>query len=198
MPGRRERKKEETKGNIINCAVALFKEKGYHKTSMDEIAETADVSKPTLYNYFPDKGSILIAHFQLTIADYGKEIRTSLKSNQRIETKLGNLLDFKNQIFGDDVELTANYLKYRLQTLFDKDLFDNPDRSGLENVVLEIITEAQANGEVRGDMPPLVIARSFLLFATNFFLSSTYIEAPVERKNLKNQLLRLFLDGAKP
>src|SRR5688572_13070848 len=145
MMNRRQRKKEATRESIIQSAITLFKEKGYHKTSMDEIAEKADVSKPTLYNYFPDKGAILIAYFQSSVGDYGKEIKTSLKKDQGIKSRLENLLDFKNQIFANDIELTANYLKYRLQTIFDKDLFDNPDRSGLENVVLEIIMEAQAN-----------------------------------------------------
>ena len=197
MLNRRERKKEATRENIIHFATTLFKEKGYHKTSMDEIAEKVDVSKATLYNYFPDKGSILIAYFQSTVAEYGREIKSSLKSNQGIKVRLENLLDFKDKVFGNDIELTANYLKYRLQTIFDKDLFDNPDRSGLENVVLEIMTEAQANREIRNDIPPLVLARTFLLSATNYFLSSTYTEDPLEQENLKNQLLRIFLDGAK-
>jgi AcrR family transcriptional regulator len=198
MINRRERKKEATRRSIINNAIALFKKNGYHKTSMDEIAEKVDVSKATLYNYFQDKGSILIAYFQSIVADYGKETTASLKNNQGMKAKLDSLLGLKNQIFGNDIELTVNYLKYRLQTIFDKDLFDNPDRSGLENVVLEVMIEAQENGEIRVDIPPLVIARTFLLLATNYFISSVYIEDPVERDNLKDQLLQIFLDGAKP
>jgi AcrR family transcriptional regulator len=198
MLTRRERKKEETRENIINCAITLFREKGYHKTSMDEIAEKVDVSKPTLYNYFQDKGAILIAYFQSVIADYGKEIKTGLRSNRGIKARLESLFDFKNQIFGNDIELTANYLKYRLQTIFDKELFDNPDRSGLENVILEVITEAQANGEIRGDIPAMVVTRTFLLLVTNYFLSSIYIEDASERGALKEQLLQIFLDGARP
>ena len=196
MANRRERKKEETRGSILNNAIALFKAKGYYKTSMDEIAEKVDVSKPTLYNYFPDKGSILIAYFQSVFSDYGKEIEASFQSNQGIRAKLEHLLDFKNQTLGDDIELTANYLKYRLQTIFEKDLFDNPDRSGLENVILKIMVEAQQSGQLRSDIPPLVMTRTFLLLTVSYFLSGIYIEDPLERKNLKDQLLRLFLDGA--
>src|SRR5512138_2813093 len=99
---RRERKKEETRTSIINTAIDLFKKKGYYKASMDEIAEKVDVSKATLYNYFPDKGSILIAYFQSIVADYGNEMKSSLKNNQGIRAKLESLLDFKNQFFGND------------------------------------------------------------------------------------------------
>ena len=197
MINRRERKKEETRGSIINSAITLFQEKGYHKTSMDEIAEKVDVSKATLYNYFPDKGAILVAYFQSMIADYGQDIKTRLQDSQGIESRLENLLDFKQQILGNDIEITANYLKYRLQTIFDKDLFDNPDRSGLENVILAVMIDAQEKGEIRRDIPSLVLARTFLLLATNYFLSSIYMEDSVERENLKDQMLRIFLDGAK-
>lgn len=197
MINRRERKKEETRGSIINSAITLFQEKGYHKTSMDEIAEKVDVSKATLYNYFPDKGAILVAYFQSMIADYGQDIKTRLQDSQGIESRLENLLDFKQQILGRDIEITANYLKYRLQTIFDKDLFDNPDRSGLENVILTVMIDAQEKGEIRRDIPPLVLARTFLLLATNYFLSSIYMGDSVERENLKDQMLRIFLDGAK-
>lgn len=198
MSNRRERKKEETRENILHHAIALFKAKGYYKTSMDEIAEKVDVSKPTLYNYFPDKGSILVAYFQSVFAEYGRDVEASFKGHLEIQAKLEHLLEFKNQTLGDDIELTGNYLKYRLQTIFEKDLFDNPDRSGLENVILKIMVEAQQSGELRSDVTPLVLTRTFLLMTVSYFLSSIYIEDPLERKDLKDQMLRLFLDGAKP
>jgi AcrR family transcriptional regulator len=194
---RRERKKEETRTNIIGCAIDLFQEKGYQETSMEEIAEKVDVSKATLYNYFQDKGSILIAYFQSKIADFGQEIKSTLQENQPLKVRLGNLLDFKNHIFGDDMELTANYFRYRLQSLLDSNPFDNPQRSGLEHVVLEIITAAQTNREIRSDIPALVITRNFLLLTANYFLSSAYTKDPAEKENLKNQLIEIFLSGAR-
>src|SRR5690242_11836647 len=102
---RRERKKEETRLNIIDYAVDLFKKKGFHKTSMEEIAEKADVAKGTLYNYFEDKESILSAYFQTKFADYGKEFMSFFKDNQEIKARLSRLMDFKNEVFGDDAEL---------------------------------------------------------------------------------------------
>ena len=72
---RRERKKEETRVSIIDCAVSFFREKGFQETSMEEIAEKSDVSKGTLYNYFENKESILVGYFQTIIADYGKNMK---------------------------------------------------------------------------------------------------------------------------
>jgi AcrR family transcriptional regulator len=60
-PGRRERKKREVRRRIYEAAFALFLEKGFDATTVDEIAERADVGKGTVFNYFPRKTSFLAA-----------------------------------------------------------------------------------------------------------------------------------------
>ena len=194
---RRERKKEETRSTIIDCALDLFKGKGIQETSMEEIAEQSDVSKGTLYNYFPDKESILVGYFQYITAAYGEDIKEALTDSQDLKTKLNNLLDFKKALMGSDVKLTAIYLRYRIQTLLNSDPFSNPNRSGLENVVLEIIKDAQAKKELRSDIPSIIMARTFMLLAVNYFISNIEAKEPFEMDTLKNQLIELFLNGAK-
>jgi AcrR family transcriptional regulator len=194
---RRERKKVETRSNIIDCAVALFKEQGFQKSTMEDIAEKADVSKGTLYNYFQDKESILIAYFQTTIADTGQEFRLTLKNEQGIKEKLSTFLDFINQIIGNEIELAEIYFRYRTQTLLVSDPFDNPQRSGLENYLLEIMKEAQEHNELRGDLPALVLARNFQFLARGYFMTNMYSKEPLEMNHLKDQLIDIFLDGAK-
>src|SRR5262245_45807144 len=56
---RRERKKEETKERIFKAALKLFKAKGFEATTIDDIAERADVGKGTFFNYFPRKEAVL-------------------------------------------------------------------------------------------------------------------------------------------
>lgn len=56
----REAKKEECRKGIARAAVRLFEEKGFDATTMDEIAHEAQVSRPTVFNYFPRKEDILL------------------------------------------------------------------------------------------------------------------------------------------
>jgi AcrR family transcriptional regulator len=56
---RRERKKEETKERIFKAALKLFKANGFEGTTIDEIADKADVAKGTFFNYFPRKEAVL-------------------------------------------------------------------------------------------------------------------------------------------
>ncbi|MEG0772166.1 TetR/AcrR family transcriptional regulator [Clostridium sp.] len=194
---RRERKKEETRGNIIDTAVSLFEEKGFQETSMEEIAEKSDVSKGTLYNYFQDKESILVGYFQTIIADYFDEIKESLMVNMNIETRLYTLLGLMSKIFKNHDELALIYFKHRMKSPIDVNLVDSSQRSGVEKWVLEIMEKAQENGQLRSDIPALVLTRNFQFLAMSFFVSSIYTKETLDIEYIKTQLIGLFLNGAK-
>jgi AcrR family transcriptional regulator len=51
----------EVKQKIVRAAFTLFLEKGYHGTTMGSIAESLNVTKPALYQYFPGKEDLFAA-----------------------------------------------------------------------------------------------------------------------------------------
>lgn len=55
---RREREKQARHDAILDAAELVFSEKGYERTSMDDIARTANLSRALLYVYFKDKSAI--------------------------------------------------------------------------------------------------------------------------------------------
>jgi AcrR family transcriptional regulator len=57
----RDRRRQETRQRILDAAHDLFRERGYAATSVDEIAECADVARRTLFNYFERKQDLLTA-----------------------------------------------------------------------------------------------------------------------------------------
>lgn len=57
---RRQREREERLGIILDAAERFFAEEGYHKTSMEKIADEAEVSVGSLYLYFKNKEDLLI------------------------------------------------------------------------------------------------------------------------------------------
>ena len=59
--GRRDRQRQATRKKILDAALALFLEQGYAATSVDEIAERADVARRTLFNHFVRKQDLLAA-----------------------------------------------------------------------------------------------------------------------------------------
>ena len=59
MSGLRERKKKATRDAIHHGAMRLFAEPGFAGTTIDQIAEAADVSRATVFTYFPTKEDIV-------------------------------------------------------------------------------------------------------------------------------------------
>ena len=57
--GLRERKKARTHQGILDTAVELFRERGYEKTTVEEIVRRVEISQPTFYNYFGSKDAVL-------------------------------------------------------------------------------------------------------------------------------------------
>lgn len=60
MAGLREKQKKEKEYRIIKASLELFTSKGFNETTMEEIAEKAEVGVGTLYNYVKSKGDLLL------------------------------------------------------------------------------------------------------------------------------------------
>jgi len=59
MTGLRERKKRATRAAIHHAAMRLFGERGYAQTTIDDVAAAADVSRATVFTYFPTKEDLV-------------------------------------------------------------------------------------------------------------------------------------------
>ena len=58
--GLRERKKAKTRAAIQAHALGLFAQQGYDETTVDQIAEAAEVSQSTFFRYFPTKEDVVL------------------------------------------------------------------------------------------------------------------------------------------
>jgi AcrR family transcriptional regulator len=73
-PGRRERRKRETRATLTENALRLFARKGYDATTISEITEATDVSQSTFFGYFASKEDVVFGVYQEEIAELGAEL----------------------------------------------------------------------------------------------------------------------------
>ncbi len=73
--GLRETKKEQTRLSIARAALQLFLDQGFEDTSIADIAKAAQVSKMTVFNYFPAKEDMFFFFIRGVMPDLGRVIR---------------------------------------------------------------------------------------------------------------------------
>lgn len=85
---RKMKEKELRRNDIIEAAETVFFAKGYHNTTMDDIAKTAEFSKRTLYVYFNSKEQL---YFEIMIRGY--RLMQGMLQQEMLETKTANAID---------------------------------------------------------------------------------------------------------
>ena len=79
MPeGLRERKKQRTREQIIEAAMGLFAERGYHATTIADIATAADVAPRTFFSYFPSKEAVVFHNVDRDLDGLASALRDRL------------------------------------------------------------------------------------------------------------------------
>ena len=74
IQGRKKRKRDQQEASIIEAAKKVFFSKGYLKATIDEIALEAEISKPTIYQFFKTKDDLFFSLMLPVIEDIGKQM----------------------------------------------------------------------------------------------------------------------------
>jgi AcrR family transcriptional regulator len=69
MSGLREKQKADRHDRILEAAAGLFRQSGYEAVKMEAIAAAAEVSIGTIYNYYQNKGDLLVAIVSLEVSE---------------------------------------------------------------------------------------------------------------------------------
>ncbi len=85
---RREREKNTHQKEILVAARELFLQKGYHHTTLEEIAQHAQFGKGTIYNYFNSKEELFYGIVDELIAETTRIVESSMASPGDARTKL--------------------------------------------------------------------------------------------------------------
>jgi AcrR family transcriptional regulator len=113
--------RDERRAQLLAAAQEVFVANGYHGAAMDEIAETAHVSKPVLYQHFPSKRELYLALLESHLASLTELMLGALNSttdnDERVQAVMRAYFHF---IASDDQA-------HRL--VFESDLINDPDVS---------------------------------------------------------------------
>lgn len=151
-PNRTVRKKEENKKRITTVAMELFNKQGVEKTTMEQIAEEADVAKGTLYNYFPVKEAIIDEYvkenFLIKYNDRWQRLEKLQDTQARFEQFLKELVE---EVCAHD-EIFEKHIVYMIKNITSLKREERVN-SGFRLMARDILLLGQKNREIRCDIP---------------------------------------------
>ena len=154
----------EKRGQILNLAKKRFERFGYSKTTVDEIAGDAGVSKRTLYQEFESKEKILQELFMFEAISVRKAILNQIKKiidpSEKLQTYLRLAKKYLDQnpfivnVLNDESGFFAPFLKDKPQIV----------EEGIEEMMVSILKEGMEKGVFRKMDEKVVGHCIFLLF----------------------------------
>lgn len=76
------------RGKILQAAAEAFRKKGYHATSIAEIARELGLSKPTVYHYFKNKQELLFESHMMSASTVVDDLRAIMNRSETAEVRL--------------------------------------------------------------------------------------------------------------
>src|SRR5437870_10172568 len=127
---------EQRRRQLLDIALDIFAERGFHSTSMDDVALAAGVTKPVLYQHFPSKRAL----YRELLEDVGRRLMAEITAptapadsgRERVQNGMAAYFGF----------VTDNQPAFRL--LFGASVRNDAEFAAMAEAVLEHMADAVA------------------------------------------------------
>jgi AcrR family transcriptional regulator len=162
MAGKREQRKETIRKAIIKATAEAFFEKGYKKTSLDEITKRAGVTKRTLYKYFPSKVTLYCDMVDHYIQGLNSRLSKTLTLNLSTDKKLLRLVDDLISFSRENEEFMHIFITFdvhQFEGMPPSELVDRVNllRQTMIKDIAEVVRKGQEQGVVIDHDPELLV-----------------------------------------
>ncbi|OGO49028.1 MAG: hypothetical protein A2Z30_07920 [Chloroflexi bacterium RBG_16_64_43] len=178
---------------ILAAAAQIFREKGYHATSMQDIAEAVNLQKGSLYHHIRSKEEILASLLDRALDLLILSMQEVMASPLSVEEKLRSAM----RMYADNIAVHSDLaavllLEYRnLSPRLRARHMGRRDR--FEALWRELLRQGMQQGVFRTSDEKLVALA--ILGVQNWMLTWYRAEGPLSAAELSNRFADLFLNG---
>lgn len=192
--GRREQKREATREQMLAAAEALFTERGFEATTVDDIAERADVAKGTFYYHFKTKEDVAVAIARAAMRRGDPTLKEDLMRLPAIDA-LKRVCALGAPWVEEHKELARTCLIYALAQVLRGEAPPVGDEQSMRHVLGAILAAGQKRGEIRDDFPAEVMGQMIGALFFQVTLGWTMTPDPPPLREHVERFLDLVLDG---
>ena len=175
----RKDKSQAMREKILNTATQLFIQKGSEKTSMQDIAQTAGISKGAIYHHFKSKNEIVLAVMSSRQELMEEEMKQWLKATENLTGREQLQAILKSNLESQTARAIDGIVdEYEQDAGFILTMMRDNLRIGAP-LVSDIIKKGMADGSIQTQYPDQT-AEVFLLLV-NFWMNETVFESDPEK-----------------
>ncbi len=180
---------------ILNLAEEVLEEKGYHETTMDEIAVRAGVAKGTLYQHFPSKDELIVALFERHLDRFEQAVAQAATAATTARGKLERILQY---VYLERSGLHAQLLQIISYGGEMREALKGRLRERLERLTVDItklLEEGKVRSEFRAALSTELMLQTFMhiLFLNKYELLLQ--KEHLSTEDLVAQVAQIFFDG---
>lgn len=180
---------------IIDAAVEVIAENGYHQSQVSKIAKQAGVADGTIYLYFKNKEDILISLFKEKMGQFIERMEEDIKEKTTAKEKLALVISKHFSLLADDHNLAiVTQLELRQSNLELRQKI-NEVLKGYMNILDNILTEGIQSGELKEGLD-VRLARQ-MVFGTIDETVTTWVmnDQKYDLAALSDSVLELLVSG---
>lgn len=187
----RERKKRENQRRILETALELFETQGVEATTIDAIAEAADVSRGTFFNYFPTKESLLNAIATEELRDLQ---RRGIAAGDA--SAVARIYALMRALLTDSLAFLHVTRYILLDAMLHPTQASSPS-AHLDALLKPLVQQAQAQGEIRADLDPVAVTGALVGVYLGAFFRLIAADAVVDQAVITavEATIRLLFEG---
>ncbi len=193
MAGLREKQKADREKRILKAAVTKFGAQGYRSVRIEDLAEAAEVSVGTVYNYYQTKGDILIATVAMEVEEVlasGAEIVADppAGAHDALCELIFSYYDHSLEYLSKEMWRTAMALSIEAAATPNGIRYAELDQR-LAAQMTDMIVALQQRGDVRTDVDPVSLGHVIFNNLNQMFIEFVKNDA-VTLSDLRNDVAR--------
>jgi len=148
--GRRERRKQLLRQHIFDIAVGLLTDRGFEATTVEQIAQAADIAPATFFNHFQNKQAVLIEMTNVVIAHLQGLLDQELERDADIRTRLVGFARAAAADIGQARSIAREVVLTVVRS--ESEGAEAPYLLRVHQPFADLLREGQQRGEVRDDL----------------------------------------------
>jgi AcrR family transcriptional regulator len=182
-----------TREDILEAAAQVFRQKGYHGASMEDIAKAVNLQKPSLYHHVSSKQEILLALLDRALELLLEQISAISTQSIPADEKLKEMIRAYLRILAENTDLSA-VLLFEHRSLERKQHARHvPNRDRFEALWRDVLEEGVAAKLFACDDPPL--AARAILGILNWTITWYHPDGALEIDEIADRYSKLLLNG---